>query len=113
MYTATVILRSRSLDAFATSSFTGSGFHCNVAPYRVSSSHDRVRAESQRPPAKRARQYVTPCWASRNRSEIGCCRRDRHSLPRRDPAGAGGPIAGLTAGETEFFHLGKEDFEEA
>jgi CxxC motif-containing protein (DUF1111 family) len=32
---------------------------------------------------------------------------------RGDPAGAGGPIAGLSMNETAFFNLGKEDFEEA
>jgi CxxC motif-containing protein (DUF1111 family) len=31
---------------------------------------------------------------------------------RGDPAGAGGPIAGLSANELAFFNLGKEDFEE-
>jgi hypothetical protein len=40
------------------------------------------------------------------------------SFSARDPgvrggeAGAGGPIAGLTAREFEFFQTGKEDFEE-
>ena len=32
---------------------------------------------------------------------------------RGGPAGAGGPIAGLSANELAFFNLGKEDFEEA
>src|SRR5688572_16736950 len=32
---------------------------------------------------------------------------------RFGPAGAGEPIAGLTANELRFFELGKEDFEEA
>jgi CxxC motif-containing protein (DUF1111 family) len=32
---------------------------------------------------------------------------------RGGPAGAGGPLPGLTAGEAAFFALGKEDFEEA
>jgi hypothetical protein len=31
---------------------------------------------------------------------------------RGGPLGAGGPIAGLTAGEAEYFTVGKEDFEE-
>lgn len=31
---------------------------------------------------------------------------------RGDPAGAGGPIAGLSVNELAFFNLGKEDFEE-
>ena len=32
---------------------------------------------------------------------------------RGGPAGAGGPIAGLSYNETKFFNLGKDDFEEA
>ena len=32
---------------------------------------------------------------------------------RSDDAAAGGALAGLTAGQTEYFNAGKEDFEES
>jgi CxxC motif-containing protein (DUF1111 family) len=45
--------------------------------------------------------------------QFGAQSRARDPGVRGGPAGAGGPIAGLSVNETAFFNHGKEDFEEA